>query len=71
MINDTLSQAYSNFMGKISVKMSKISLEHAMSSKRTDGLMNRISIFIALLFPASLFSSIWGMNVPGIHYFIT
>lgn len=57
---ENLNQTHNNYM-------TKVQIEIAAASSRTDAFMNRITVIAALLGPLTLISGIFGMNVkvPG------
>lgn len=57
---ENLNQAHNNYL-------TKVQIEIAEASSRTDAFMNRITVIASLLGPLTLISSVWGMNVkvPG------
>jgi Mg2+ and Co2+ transporter CorA len=57
---ENLNQTHNNYL-------TKVQIEIAEASGRTDEFMNRITVIASLLGPLTLVSSIWGMNVkvPG------
>ncbi|KAL0484232.1 hypothetical protein AKO1_004877, partial [Acrasis kona] len=64
---DKLELARENLMHTHSNYLTKVQIEIAQASSRTDDFMNRITILAAILAPLTLVSGLWGMNVrvPG------
>ncbi|KAL9652478.1 hypothetical protein ABK040_000050 [Willaertia magna] len=60
MARDSLNQCHSNYL-------TRVQIEIAQNSQKTDAFMNRITVFASIFGPLSVISGIWGMNVkvPG------
>jgi len=60
MARDSLNQSHTNYL-------TRVQIEIAQSSQKTDAFMNRITVFASIFGPLSVISGIWGMNVkvPG------
>ncbi|KAG2381834.1 hypothetical protein C9374_006218 [Naegleria lovaniensis] len=57
---DSLNQSHTNYL-------TRVQIEIAQNSQKTDAFMNRITVFASIFGPLSVLSGIWGMNVkvPG------
>nr|CAG4716911.1 unnamed protein product [Naegleria fowleri] len=60
MARDSLNQSHTNYL-------TRVQIEIAQNSQKTDAFMNRITVFASIFGPLSVLSGIWGMNVkvPG------
>jgi Mg2+ and Co2+ transporter CorA len=64
---DKLELARENLMHTHSNYLTKVQIEIAQSSSRTDDFMNRITVLAAIIAPLTLVSGLWGMNVQVIY----
>jgi Mg2+ and Co2+ transporter CorA len=60
---ENLNQTHNNYL-------TKVQIEIAEASSRTDAFMNRITVLASIIGPLTLISALWGMNVkvPGQDY---